>query len=298
MQVFMFRRHRAQTQPRLTVVTATADPAPAATYFMDSATEGDRLAAKTDPVAVGRHLLMTGLRHGMRALDVACGTGAVTRIMADIAGAGCVTGIDMSQDRIEQAQEAAAGAGIDLSFIVAEANDLPFEDGHFDYVHARMLFEYLPDPARTLAELVRVTKPGGAVVLIDLDGQLEQLSPMPDAVGRDLQDALRILATTGFNPRVGRTLPTLCTQAGLAPVRTWVEPYQVYQNGQLSSGDLRNWREKLATSTRHLARATGDTERWAQFEGGYLRALTAPDAFYYATAIVVRGTVPEDMSQA
>lgn len=262
-------------------------------YFMDSPDEGERLERKTDPVAVGRHLLMTGLRHGMKAADVACGTGAVTRLMAKIAGPGLVTGFDMSEERLGRARELAQSLNLGITFTQAPAHHLPPADGTFDYTHSRMLFQYLPNPQEVLAEMVRVTRPGGSVVVVDLDGQIEQLEPMHDLLRHDVTDAIRTLSAGGFDPRVGRKLQRWFVGAGLVDVTTRAETYQVYSGGQLSEADLSNWTVKLRTAASHLARVTGDTRRWDRFAHSYLEALQAKDAFYYATVVIAQGRAPD-----
>ena len=276
---------------RQRMATSAEAQARSKSYFMESPTEGDRLESKTDTITVGRHLLMTGLRQGMRTLDVACGSGAVARVMARIAGQGLVAGVDLSQPRLDQARFRAEADHLDIAFVRGAAESLPFADATFDYVHARMLFQYLDEPQRALSEMARVTKPGGSIVLIDLDGQLSQLYPLPEHVAADLNEALRVLGEQGFDPEVGRKLPAMCARAGLTVLNTWVEPYQVYQRGQLAPADLHNWREKLATATRYLAAHTGETQRWQDFRAAYLAALTAEDAFYYSSVVIVRAQV-------
>lgn len=261
-------------------------------YFMESPSEGARLELKTDPYLVGRQLLAAGLRHDMRALDVACGSGAVTRVMAQIAGAGRVTGVDASAARLEEARLRASAASCDVEFVEGHAHALPFADDTFAFTHARMVFQYLQDPLSVLAEMKRVTQPGGTVVVIDLDGQIERLHPLPEDVRRDLDAALQILRATGFDPDVGRKLFGFFRQADLSQVRARIEPYQVYSGGELSPRDRANWHEKLDTATRYLAHATGDVARWQRFRDAYLASLEAPNAFYYATMMIVGGIVP------
>lgn len=261
-------------------------------YFMDSPTEGARLELKTDPYRVGQHVLASGLRHDMRALDVACGSGAVTRVMAQIAGQGRVTGVDASAARLAEAREHASAAQCDIQFVEGRADALPFADGTFAFTHARMVFQYLAEPMRVLEEMKRVTQPGGKVVVVDLDGQIEALQPLPDDVRHDLDTALHLLRETGFDPYVGRKLFGYFNQARLEQIQTQVEPYQVYAGGNLSPRDRQNWHEKLDTATRFLARVTGDATRWGRFRSAYLACLEAPNAFYYATMMIVRGTVP------
>lgn len=261
-------------------------------YFMESPTEGARLELKTDPYRVGQQLLAAGLRHDMSALDIACGSGAVTRVMAHIAGPGRVTGVDASAARLEEARERASAARCDVEFVEGVAQALPFADATFALTHARMVFQYLQDPLSALEEMKRVTQPGGKIVVVDLDGQIDALQPLPDDVRHDLDTALHLLRKTGFDPYVGRKLFGYFHQARLEQIQTQVEPYQVYAGGNLSSRDRQNWHEKLDTATRFLARLTGDATRWNRFRSAYLACLEAPNAFYYATMMIVRGTVP------
>ena len=262
------------------------------TYFMESTTEGDRLELKTDTIAVGEHLLRSGLQLGMPALDVACGAGAVTRVMAKITGPGHAVGVDMSRSRVAQARMLAARERVGVEFTEGTAEHLPFADESFGFTHARFLFEYLVDPRTVLAEMRRVTRPGGWVVVTDLDGQIDSLYPMGPQLADDVHEALRLLGAIGFDPQVGRKLRYWFGGAGLEDVSAWVTPYQVY-SGNLPERDVLNWREKLATSVAFLVKQTGESERWQRFEQRYLEALQAPESFYFSTQITVRGRVAE-----
>lgn len=259
---------------------------------MDSATEVWRLERKTDTVAVGQHLLTTGLRSGMSCVDIACGSGAVTRVMAKMAGLGDVIGVDGSPDRLRVARELANENHLKIQFIQGDAESIPLPDASSDYTHARMLFQYLSRKRRsqTLREMARVTRPGGRVVVVDLDEQLTRLYPMPASVRADLRYALGLLRRhTGFDPNVGRKLVSEMQLAGLRNVSAQVEPYQRYVGGVLSPGDLANWEEKLRTSTDYLIRITGETARWTTFRSAYLEALQAANAFYCADVVIASG---------
>ena len=91
----------------------------------------------------------------MQALDVGCGTGAVTRVMASIAAPGRVVGVDISVSRLEQARKLAGAGELDVQFIEGNAQRLPLPSSSFDHAWSRFLFEYLPKPDRALAELTR-----------------------------------------------------------------------------------------------------------------------------------------------
>lgn len=261
-------------------------------YLMESPREGARLEAKTDHAAAERQLRWAGLQPGMRALDVGCGTGAVTRVMAELVGpTGHVVGIDANPDRLDQARHLASEHALEIDFEQGDATQLPLLAGRFEYAWARFLFQYMADPRAVLAELCRVTAPGGTVVVGDLDGQLDQLYPLDESVAADLREALRILGARGFDPYVGRKLYHWFHQAGLVDIRIDVTPYQVYSS-MLPERDLVNWREKLLTATETLTKLTGERERWAHLRDGYLAQLQRRDTFYYCTLILVCGTVP------
>jgi ubiquinone/menaquinone biosynthesis C-methylase UbiE len=262
-----------------------------ATYIMESPREGARLEAKTDPGVSEQQLRGTGLRQGMRALDVGCGPGTITRAMAKIAAPGRVLGVDISAARLSQARELAAADGLQVEFIEGNACRLPLPSASFDYAWSRFLFEYLPHPERALTELSRVTRPGGTVVIADLDGQLDQCYPLEARVQADLREALRVLGEAGFDPRVGRKLYHWFCRAGLRDISVCVAPYQVYAGG-LTERDLKNWREKLRTATDYLIGQTGDQERWERLRHELLAQLCRPDLFYYCSLILVWGKVP------
>jgi len=104
-----------------------------------------------------------GLRQGESVLDVACGTGNLA-IPAARAGAR-VTGIDIAPNLIAQARVEARAAGCAVSFEVGDAESLPYLDHQFDAVVTMFgaMFAYRPD--RVVAELARVTRPGGRIAM-------------------------------------------------------------------------------------------------------------------------------------
>jgi SAM-dependent methyltransferase len=96
-----------------------------------------------------------------RWLDVGCGTGALAETVLDTAAPEQVTGADPSEPFVGAARERLAGRPAE--FVVADAQALPFDDGSFDAAVAGLVLNFVPHPAAGLAEMARVTRPGGVV---------------------------------------------------------------------------------------------------------------------------------------
>lgn len=100
-------------------------------------------------------------------LDVACGPGLVAAAFA--ARAGHVTGIDLTPAMIARAERTARDQSVaNVTFRVGDVSALPFPDGSFSIVVSRFAFHHFEDPGAVLAEMRRVCRPGGRVVVCDL----------------------------------------------------------------------------------------------------------------------------------
>lgn len=103
------------------------------------------------------------LRPGMRVLDVACGTGN-TAIPAARTGA-MVTGVDIASNLLEAARERAKSEGLSATFDEGDAEELPYADASFDVVMTMFGAMFAPRPAKVVAELTRVCRPGGLIAM-------------------------------------------------------------------------------------------------------------------------------------
>jgi SAM-dependent methyltransferase len=100
---------------------------------------------------------------GTQMLDVACGAGQIS-IPAARSGVR-VTGIDIASNLIEQARARAGAEGVDVRFDEGDAEALPYDDASFDIVVSLIGAMFAPRPERVAAELVRVCRPGGRIVM-------------------------------------------------------------------------------------------------------------------------------------
>lgn len=105
------------------------------------------------------------LRPGMKVLDVACGTGNLA-LPAARTGAD-VTGVDIAPNLVEQARENAKSEGVNARFDEGDAEALPYDDASFDAVVTMFGAMFAPRPELVAAELKRVTRPGGSIVMVN-----------------------------------------------------------------------------------------------------------------------------------
>src|SRR3989440_9861180 len=99
-----------------------------------------------------------------RALDVGCGAGALAFALAPIVRE--VVGVDRVPELLELARERAADHR-NVTFVEGDAEHLPFDDGSFDLACTLRTLHHVPRPELVLAELVRVTRPGGRLLVVD-----------------------------------------------------------------------------------------------------------------------------------
>ena len=165
-----------------------------------------------------------GVKPGSYVLDVGCGVGADTLPLAQLVGpTGRVVGIDRDSAAITEAQHRAAQAGVNgwAEHRVVDANVLPFDDNTFDACHSERVFMHLERPEVVLAEIVRVTKSGGRIVLIDPDGASMSMNSDEAEIERRLLPVWSLLQK---NPYAGRRALRLFKRLGVEDVTVTIEP--------------------------------------------------------------------------
>jgi ubiquinone/menaquinone biosynthesis C-methylase UbiE len=164
-------------------------------------------------------LLEKGLSAGMNVLDAGCGGGNVSLMMAELVGpAGKITGIDLDaeilalaeRDRVEQRVE-------NLQYVHRGIYDAGFLK-EFDFVYARFLLSHLNDPLKAVAQMRVAARPGGKVVVEDLQFSGHFSWPENAAFKRYLELYTRTVEQKGGNAELGPQIPGIFRDAGLQDV--------------------------------------------------------------------------------
>jgi ubiquinone/menaquinone biosynthesis C-methylase UbiE len=164
------------------------------------------------------------LSAGERVLDVACGTGVVTRITAERVGpAGRVVGVDLNPGMIAVARSLPAPTGAQIEWLERSALELGLQDASFDVVLCQQGLQFFPDKALALREMRRVLDRGGRLALSVWKGVGAYHQAVGDALSRFIS------AEAGASFCASRQVPTkedlqrLATEAGFADVEVRID---------------------------------------------------------------------------
>ncbi|HEX7171906.1 MAG TPA: methyltransferase domain-containing protein [Candidatus Limnocylindria bacterium] len=128
--------------------------------FFVAADAYDRFMGRYSRLLSPQMANLAGVASGQRALDVGCGPGALTAELVTRLGAEAVAAVDPSESFVAAARDRHPGVDVRQ----APAEHLPFADDAFDAALAQLVVHFMTDPVAGLAEMRRVTRPGGAVV--------------------------------------------------------------------------------------------------------------------------------------
>jgi SAM-dependent methyltransferase len=219
---------------------------------------------------------------GMRVLDAGSGLGEAARELAELVEPGGeVKAIDLSAQMV---QAAAARGGPRVTYEQADVTDLPFASDSFDRTRCERVLQHLSEPDLALAELARVTVPGGRVCVLDPDWR---------SLAVDVDDpALVAMIAAAFDaqgaqPDIGRTLRRRLVRAGLVDVDVRVPPI-TYTSAQAAGNVFPFFDESIPREARLVPDEVRD--RWF----AAVRRADAEGTFWVAgLGYVACGTVPE-----
>ncbi len=125
----------------------------------------------------------------------------------------------MSEDVVRQASELATSRGTaNVEFVTGSVYELPYPDAAFDVVHAHQVLQHVGDPVRALAEMRRVTRPGGLVAARDVIYSKVALFPESDGLRLWADVYLPVHRANGGEPDAGSRLKSWARQAGFTDI--------------------------------------------------------------------------------
>ncbi len=248
------------------------------THYLDAAAE--RLKQHKQRTYTWMHI-----QPGHAVLDVGCGPGTDTIVLAGLVGpTGRVVGVDSDATMIAEADRRAEQAGCSAwcRHQQGDAMALPLEMGAFDACRSERLFQHVHNPAEVLAEMARVTKPGGWVVVWDTDwGTLSIDTPEVDIERR----LARIRAEDHLNNGyAGRQLYGLFKRQQFADITVEIHPVSITDYTMLRFASRMDTGERDALASGLVTEE--ELHRWQQ---NLKEAETTGTFFAHVAGVLVAG---------
>lgn len=260
---------------------------------LDATCDPGTVRTEAEAALVRTQLAWLELGPGDRVLDVGCGRGAVTREIAALIGPdGEAVGLDPREDRLEEAR--ASDTASTCRFISGYPEAMPFESDTFDAACCRFTLKHAADPAGIIQELARVVRPGGGLLISDIDGDCIQHGGADPEFLAELEAALAHLrrGPNGFHPTIGRELWHLIHLADVEQVHIECRPHDVIA-GALPDEDHPRWKGRIDRFVAALAASGWPRARCDALRDELHIHLRAVDTCTLTTLVTVVGRVAQ-----
>lgn len=248
-------------------------------YIIESHQESKRLEKQN---ALPQYSILEELKflklelNGKKILDAGCGTGSLARILIDHYQSE-ISGCDASEERIHEAKTL---SGTNVQFFTANLTSMPTPDNEFDVIFIRFVLEHTLEPNKIVSELSRILKPGGHLVVIDLDGLIFNLHHQDKILGDNLvllQEKLPI------DLYIGRKLPRMMKEAGLNLAECHLQP-MLFQGEDLEK-EVENMLMRFSQSEASIKLILGENE-FNTFRNSYVSEMRNSHAIFCNKFIV------------
>lgn len=237
-----------------------------------------------------RNLKWFGLEDGMKVLEAGSGPGFVTEKLLEDFPTSHITGLDIDDGLLERARQRLRHVPASrLSMHQASVYKTGLPDNHFDFVIARLLFLHLHDPWQAVEELRRVLKPGGKLVITDIDdGVFGAIQPDVESLPSILKKLSKAQASRGGNRHIGRSLPRILSQTGFIDV----DMDAVIQHSDLHGREGFNRQLDSNRFTRFYENGIITKHEYDELTESYVNFIRSPESFAMMVFFMACGTKP------
>lgn len=159
-----------------------------------------------------------GLGPGKRVLEIGCGPGFITAMMAEECAPAKALGLDASEELLDAANRLVKPKHDNLSFMKGDAYETGLAPASYDFIYNRMIYQHLSEPLRAAKEAKRLLAPGGKIVIADVDAGWQMIEPTCPEFDQLNELACRAQIKVGGDRFIGRKLPETLTAAGFKNV--------------------------------------------------------------------------------
>ena len=261
------------------------------TYALHSDEECERLEQQARMAGIQGHLKYLEVPPRGRVLDAGCGPGSMARLIARLHPGVKVTGIDQREPYLEFARARAQAEGLrNTEFQQADVFALPFADGIFDVVWTKYLLQWLKEPKLALAELKRVTKPGGLLVSCDFADFMIDHFPVDAQFDAQIRKVMPGLV----DPNVGRKIASHLISLGLEDIQVDIESDAVFTViGRIDPARRRNWEQQWQAARPEVAKVLDSEAEADRFLARFFSHFDDPETCSFTTLFFTRGRIVE-----
>jgi len=191
-------------------------------------------------------------------LDVGCGTGVMSKYVAQKNINGTVIGVDIDEKRVKENNE--ANTYSNLTFQAADAYKLPFADNTFDLCFCRFMLMHLCDPIRAIKEMARVTKKGGTVLAHEGFHDAIWMVPARPVFEKFLSVWKTKMNSSKQDHSIGIRLHTLFSNSNLFSVEHSILAHSFAGSDPTIKQYLNNWREHIPSLKESLSPDISDED--------------------------------------
>ncbi len=258
-------------------------------YVIHSDEECERLELQARLANIEGHLRHLPIAGAHRVLDVGCGSGSMSRLIARSFPEVEVVGVDVREQYLDYARARAREEGFhNLTFERGDVFALPFPDASFDLVWSKYLLQWLREPKTALAEFKRVARPGGHVVSCDCVGCVVEHFPIDPELKRKIREIMALLVDVN----IGRKVPAYMIALGFRDVQVDIETDTLFTViGRIDADRRQNLEIQFQAMRPHLVKILGSEANVTQLVDRFLAHYDDPATCSFTSLHFTRGLV-------